>query len=719
MSYIECERQDNHLIPFVALTETWLKSYVSDAQLQIPGYDITRCDRESRVGGGVLLYSHESMPQTSYDVFDDGICQGLFAVFETSKVCIANIYRPPNAIAESFMTLLQFLRKNIEAINDDSYQLNIVGDFNLPCIEWETLAVRPGSTSVTAASASTLLGFMSDYLLNQYVSSPTRGNNILDLFITNVDNLVVNVSSYSTDMSDHNLVDVLISYNPMSLSQCRINVFDKHEFRSLDFNQANFEKLNNQIRDIDWADMRDRCTQEEFPELFTESLFSVCAACVPPKKVGNGKHRLVNVLRRKKKRLKTRLNALIANNGSAEHILALKNKVAMICYEIKECVVNNFNQKEQAAIGKINSNPKFIYSYAKSFSKIKAGINMLYNANGIIRTDPKNVADILQNQFSSVFSDPDSPYIKDPQFYPPYTEKLFIEYNMEVSDEDILEAIKEIKTDSACGPDSIPAILLKECAGSLCEPLKIIWTESMKTGIVPSYYKRAYVAPLHKKGSRAHAVNYRPVSLTSQVVKLYERFVRKAMVNYIEDNNILSSKQHGFRSGKSCLTQLLNHFDEILLGLLDNKDTDSIYLDYAKAFDKVDHRLLILKLQRYGYGEGLIKWIKSFLTDRFQTVVVDGQHSYSLRILSGVPQGTVLSPLLFILFIDDLQLCVENSKVSFFADDTRLSKHIASMNDMCQLQNDLENIIKWSKENNMQLHEDKFELTSHRITPDT
>ena len=385
------------------------------------------------------------MPQTSHDIFDDGICQGLFAVFEASKVCIANIYRPPNATAESFMAFLQFLRKNIEAINDDSYQLNVVGEFNLPSIEWETLAVCPGNTSVTAASATALLGFMSDYLLNQYVSSPTRGNNIVDLFITNVDNLVVNVSSYSTDMSDHNLVDMLISYNPMSLSQCRINVFDKHEFRSLDFNQANFEKLNNQIRDIDWVDMRDRCTQEEFPELFTESLFTVCAACVPPKKVGNGKPRLVNVLRRKKERLKTRLNKLITNNGSAEHILALKNKVAMICYEIKECVINNLNQKEQAAIGKINSNPKFFYSYAKSFSKIKAGINMLYDTNGIIRTDPKNVADILQNQFSSVFSDPDSPYIKDPQFDPPCREKLFSEYNMEVSDEDILKLSRRSK----------------------------------------------------------------------------------------------------------------------------------------------------------------------------------------------------------------------------------------------------------------------------------
>ena len=155
------------------------------------------------------------MPQISHDTLDDGICHGLFAVFEASKVCIANIYRPPNATAENFMALLQFLRRNVEVTNDDSFQLNVVGDFNLPCIEWETLAVCPGSTSVTVASASTLLGFISDHLLNQYVSSPTRGNNILDLFITNVDNLVANVSSYSTDMSDHNLVDVLISYNPM------------------------------------------------------------------------------------------------------------------------------------------------------------------------------------------------------------------------------------------------------------------------------------------------------------------------------------------------------------------------------------------------------------------------------------------------------------------------------------------------------------------------
>ena len=121
------------------------------------------------------------MKQTSYDTFDDGIGQGLFAVFEASKVCIANIYRPQNATAESYIALLQFLRKNIEAKNDDSYPLNVIGDCNLPCTEWEFLTVCQSSTSVTAASATALFGFMSDYLLNQSVSSPTRGNNILNL----------------------------------------------------------------------------------------------------------------------------------------------------------------------------------------------------------------------------------------------------------------------------------------------------------------------------------------------------------------------------------------------------------------------------------------------------------------------------------------------------------------------------------------------------------
>ena len=186
------------------------------------------------------------------------------------------------------------------------------------------------------------------------------------------------------------------------------------------------------------------------------------------------------------------------------------------------------------------------------------------------------------------------------------------------------------------------------------------------------------------------------------------------MVEFLDQNDILCGNQHGFRSGRSCLTQMLSHFDEIMLGLLEDKDTDSIYLDYAKAFDKVDHVLLIKKLERYGLPPIIIKWITSFLKDRSQTVVVNGNHSLAALILSGVPQGTVLGPILFIIFINDMHLCIKESTVRLFADDSRILKSIGSETDTEILQNDLDRAILWSKSNNMELHEDKFDLIVHK-----
>ena len=181
------------------------------------------------------------------------------------------------------------------------------------------------------------------------------------------------------------------------------------------------------------------------------------------------------------------------------------------------------------------------------------------------------------------------------------------------------------------------------------------------------------------------------------------------MVNFIEHNELLCNSQHGFVSGKSCLTQLLSHFDDIYKGLLAGADTDAIYVDYAKAFDKVDHQLLLKKLGHYGFNERLISWIKSFLAERYQQVVINGESSNSAKVRSGVPQGSVLGTLLFILFINDMESCVKHYTIRFFADDTRILKHIHSSLDVDLLQQDLNSVIKWAGENNMTLHEEKFE----------
>ena len=159
---------------------------------------------------------------------------------------------------------------------------------------------------------------------------------------------------------------------------------------------------------------------------------------------------------------------------------------------------------------------------------------------------------------------------------------------------------------------------------------------------------------------------------------------------------------------------MLSHFNDIMEGLVSGRDTDAIYLDYAKAFDKVDHSLLLAKLQKYGFSPQFISWTKSFLTNRPQSVVLDGVHSYVSSMISGVPQGTVLGPILFIIFINDMEHCIQHSVVRFFADDSRVSKQISCEQDTELLQQDLDNIIKWSIANNMLVHEDKFELIIHK-----
>ena len=227
-------------------------------------------------------------------------------------------------------------------------------------------------------------------------------------------------------------------------------------------------------------------------------------------------------------------------------------------------------------------------------------------------------------------------------------------------------------------------------------------------------YKEQFITPVYKKGNKTEPSNYRPVSLTSHMIKIFERIVRKNLVDFLEKNNLFSTKQHGFRKGRSCLTQLLQHMDHLLENYLDNSETDVIYLDYAKAFDKVDHSILLEKVKAYGIDGKLFTWIKQFLCGRTQTVVVDGKKSKSVPVISGVPQGTVLGPILFLLYVNDMEHNIKHSKVNSFADDTRISKRIATLEDCELLQQDLEHIIEWSKENNMKLHEDKFELLCYR-----
>ena len=225
------------------------------------------------------------------------------------------------------------------------------------------------------------------------------------------------------------------------------------------------------------------------------------------------------------------------------------------------------------------------------------------------------------------------------------------------SEDDIEAACAELKSSSAAGADGVPASLLKTCRKELRRPLYILWRASLDQGMIPSDLLLVLISPVHKGGSRGLPKNYRPVALTSHIVKVFERVVRRALVKHLEENDLLPSGQHGFRAFRSTLTQLLSYWDTILGELEQGNGVDVIYTDFSKAFDKVETGVLINKLKECGISGKVGCWIDIFLdsSTRQQTVVVDGRDSPLTQVVSGVSHGTVLVPFLFLIHIRDVE----------------------------------------------------------------
>ena len=223
---------------------------------------------------------------------------------------------------------------------------------------------------------------------------------------------------------------------------------------------------------------------------------------------------------------------------------------------------------------------------------------------------------------------------------------------------------------------------------------------------------------MHKNGPKSDPANYRPISLTCISSKVLEHIIHSHVMKHLEQHTILTDVQHGFRARRSTVTQLILAIHDMAKTIQDNKWIHAVVLDFSKAFDKVPHKRLIIKLQYYGIRGSLLCWFESFLTNHSQTVVCEGKHSYPTQVTSGVPQGTVLGPLLFLLYVNDLPDNLK-SQISLFADDALLYGVMSNEEDGDQLQKDLQQLEEWQNKWQMSFNPSKCKTIciSNKKTP--
>ena len=407
------------------------------------------------------------------------------------------------------------------------------------------------------------------------------------------------------------------------------------------------------------------------------------------------------------RRVLMRRRTKVSKQYHSETNAASKQKHSDELREIEKSLQTSYKSQlvydEEKAVNAIKTNSKYFFSYAQKRNKIKTAIGPLVDPKGNYITNPRKLADMFSEQYKSAFSTPC-------QFPMNYGKSHAYTLNDIIFNEmDSIHAIDELSPHSAPGPDRYPAILLKKCKSVLAKPLYLIWRHSIDYGQISPLLKWSFISPIHKGGKRDLAKNYRPIALTSHLIKIFEKILRNCLVAYIEEHKLFNPNQHGFRAGHSCLSQLLAHYDKITKLLEDGHNVDVIYLDFSKAFDKLDFNITLQKLFDMGITGNILQWITTFLTNRKQTVLVDGAKSAPTSVLSGVPQGSVIGPLMFLILLGDIDQDVASAFVSSFADDTRVLGKVASVNDVANLQSDLDTIYQWSNTNNTLFNSDKFE----------
>ena len=660
---------------------------ITHAELKIDGYNLFTNNLITGEGRGCALYiKNNILAQQAFPENDDSKDSVWVEVNlkNNDRVLIGCIYRSNSNNQEENEALNSTLRSI--ANNNKFSHLLLMGDFNFNNIDWVTWK---SSTQNPHDKANRFLEALRDGFYTQHVQQYTRVRgdqepSVIDLILTNEEGMVSGVETQSPlGKSDH----AIVTFNYHCYSPCPIISPAKYQFH-----RGDFDGMKKELANVNWDEtITDNQSIDQQWTTFSNIITKCMDKFIPKSKprVKSNKSFLTpldqNAVRKIKK--KHRAWTRYMESRSSEHYrnyCRLRSQVTQITRKARK----NY---EKSIADESKTNPKKFWKFTKDQTRTREGIGNLKVGDDIIEDDAGKARVLLQ-QFSSVFTveSPDSPEFPSRVIHEE-------DQDLSINVEEVEKKLKELNVNKSAGPDGIHPRVYRELSSAIALPLCTIFNKSLSECKIPNSWRTATVSPIYKKGNKQVPENYRPVSLTSIASKILESFVREHLICHMKTNNLLSSKQFGFLSGRSTVLQLLTALDKwtATLDQSNQNGLDVIYTDFQKAFDKVPHRRLISKLKGYGFTNNICNWVQDFLHDRKHRVSVNGNVSEPANVTSGIPQGSVLGPVLFVLYINDLPESVLND-VLLFADDTKIFSQINNLEDVEKLQSDIDKLQEWS-----------------------
>ena len=662
---------------------------LSEAELSLENYHLITKNKDEDYGRGIAACVRKGLRFAEVEMkseFQESLWISI-RLKNNDEMLAGCIYRSPSSSMENNKKLRELLR---DVSNRKYSHLLVAGDFNYPNInrtDWSTPGDNPNNEEFLFVEE-----LRASYLY-QHVEEATRGRgtnepHILDLIITNEEHMVDNIEVNSPlGKSDHSVIEY--TYN--CYTDRKINDEAKYMY-----DRGNYDEMRKDLSRRDWNTILGTLDVDGQWNVLKSIITSSVNRHVPRRKFNDDRHTLPmnkenKTEIKKKHRLWSRFIETKEEDKKKEYNRQ-RNKVRRITRKAQR-------DKEKKIANESKRNPKKFWNYVKSKLKTKPGISeLLINESDTTKSDEEK-AEVLSEFFAQVFTE--EPGGDLPSMDIRTEEKL---EDFVISAEKVEKTLRNTRIDKSAGPDGIHPRILNELCKELSQPLAMLFNKTLAEGKLPEEWKTANITAIHKKGNKKLASNYRPVSLTSLVCKKMEEIIRDIVMDFAKRTHTLSKKQFGFIGGRSTVLQLLKVMDEWTRILDEGGEIDVIFMDFMKAFDKVPHRRLEEKLRSYGIDGQLLNWIKDFLNGRKQRVVVNEWKD----VVSGVPQGSVIGPLLFVLYINDLPDVVE-AEVYLFADDTKIFCKILE-NGSSSLQEYLNRLQKWSDTWLLKFHPDKCKV---------